>query len=65
MGTCAAFVRFCAMAFLPDGSIRDPKGLILDPTQAARVRAIEARHAREAQQMVDRFFGLNGRIPAR
>lgn len=53
------------MAFLPDGSIRDPKGLILDPPQAARVRAIEARHAREAQQMVDRFFGLNGRIPAR
>jgi hypothetical protein len=65
MGTCRAVVRFSAMAFLPDGRICDPKGLILDASQAGRIRAIEARRAREAQNMVDRFFGLNGRVAAR
>jgi hypothetical protein len=59
-GTSADLKRFSAMAFLPAGETREPKGLILDAFEASRRRAIEAERARAAQQMVAQFFGLAG-----
>ena len=46
------------MAFLPASARADPRGLILDPAEAGRLRALEAARIREAQAMVARFFGL-------
>ena len=57
-GTSARLARFSAMAFLPASDRADPEGLIFDPAEAARARAIEAERIREAQAMVARFFGL-------
>jgi len=48
------------MAFFPAGAPVDPGGLILDPADASRARALEAERIREAQAMVARFFGLSG-----
>ena len=60
MGTRRPFERLSFMAFLPAGEIREPKGLILDERQVVSRRVIEAARAREAQEMVSRFFGLSG-----
>lgn len=65
MGTTRPFERFSVMAFLPAGETREPKGLILDERQALNRRVIEAARAREAQEMVSRFFGLSGRSAPR
>lgn len=64
-GTSARFARFSAMAFLPASAHAEPKGLILDPAEAARLRALEAERIREAQAMVARFFGLPGPAASR
>jgi len=57
-------MRFSAMAFLTGSHISEPRGLILDETQAARRRALEAARTRAAQEAVAQFFGL-GRATAR
>jgi hypothetical protein len=48
------------MAFLPASGMREPPGLILGISEAARQRAIEAARTRAAQEAVARFFGLSG-----
>lgn len=53
------------MAFLPAGDTREPTGLILTVPQVSRRRQIEAARAREAQEMVAKFFGLSGSAAAR
>jgi hypothetical protein len=58
MGTRSPFERYSHMAFLPAGETREPKGLILDERQALSRRVIEAARARDARDMVSRFFGL-------
>jgi hypothetical protein len=46
------------MSFLPDSTRCDRRDLILARAEASRVRRIEEKRIREAQQMVARFFGL-------
>lgn len=53
------------MAFLPAGETREPNGLILDMSQVARRRALEAARTRAAQEAVAQFFGLGERASAR
>jgi len=57
------------MAFLPDSTRCDRRDLILARAEATRLRRLEEKRIREAQQMVARFFGLterlDGRAPAR
>jgi hypothetical protein len=49
------------MAFLPDSTRCDRRDLILARAEASRLRRLEEERIRAAQQMVARFFGLNGR----
>lgn len=58
MGTRSPLERYSFMAFLPAGETREPTGLILDERQALSRRVIEAARARDARDMVSRFFGL-------
>jgi hypothetical protein len=53
------------MSFLPDSTRCDRRDLILARAEASRLRRLEEKRIREAQQMVARFFGLTGRTPAR
>lgn len=53
------------MAFLPASDTREPDGLILSGSQAAKRRAVEAARTRAAQDIVAQFFGLAGRVTAR
>ncbi|HYN45244.1 MAG TPA: hypothetical protein VES64_00980 [Allosphingosinicella sp.] len=53
------------MAFLPASADAEPSGLILDPVEAADLRALEAARIREAQAMVARFFGLGTPVSPR
>lgn len=53
------------MAFFPDSTRCDRRDLIVARAEATRLRRLEEARIREAQQMVQRFFGLTGRTPAR
>lgn len=49
------------MAFLPSAAPSEPRGLILDFAEAHRLRSAEQERTRAAQELVARFFGLDGR----
>lgn len=51
------------MAFLPATTRNDRRDLILARAEASRLRRLEERRIREAQQMVARFFGLDRKGP--
>jgi hypothetical protein len=53
------------MAFLPASETREPEGLILSTSEAARRRALEAARTRAAKEMVAQFFGLASPAAAR
>jgi hypothetical protein len=53
------------MSFLPNSTRCDRRDLILARAEASRLRRLEEARIREAQQMVARFFGLNGRAGER
>lgn len=54
----------CSMTFMPDTTRNDRRDLILARAEASRIRRLEEKRIREAQQMVARFFGLDRRAPA-
>ena len=64
MGTSARLERFSAMAFIPDATKPDRRDLILARAEAARLRRLEDARIRAAREMVERFFGLEGRRQA-
>jgi hypothetical protein len=57
------------MAFIPAQTRRDPRtdrrDLILARAEASLMRRLEEQRIREAQAMVDAFFGLEGKAPTR
>jgi len=53
------------MTFLPATTRNDRRDLILARAEATRIRRLEEKRIREAQQMVSRFFGLDKKASAR
>jgi hypothetical protein len=53
------------MNFLPASAGCDRRDLILARAEASRLRRLEERRIREAQNMVARFFGLPERASIR
>ena len=51
------------MSFMPTNTQRDRSDLILARAEATRLRELEEAQIREAQRMVARFFGLDGKAP--
>jgi len=51
------------MTFLPASIHNDRRDLILARAEASRIRRLEEARIREAQAMVTRFFGLDGKTP--
>lgn len=47
------------MSFLPSAIRNDRRDLILARAEASRLRRLEEVRIREAQKMVERFFGLD------
>lgn len=53
------------MSFMPATTRNDRRDLILARAEASRIRRLEEQRIREAQQMVERFFGLDEKTPPR
>jgi hypothetical protein len=51
------------MNFMPTKSENDRRDLILARAEATRLRELEEAQIRDAQGMVARFFGLDGKRP--
>jgi hypothetical protein len=49
------------MSFMPAATRPDRRDLILARAEAARLRRIEEARIRAAREMVDAFFGLDGK----